>query len=104
MARVTVCRIEDVPADTAFCTRLPDGLRIAVARLGSGYAAFEHRCPHANGPVGEGKVKAGQIVCPWHFFRFDLATGKAAGTAEESVMKLRLFPVTVERGEIAIEV
>jgi nitrite reductase/ring-hydroxylating ferredoxin subunit len=49
-------------------------------------------------------VKRGEIVCPWHFVRFDLATGKAAGTAEDSVMRLRMFPVTVERGEISIEV
>jgi nitrite reductase/ring-hydroxylating ferredoxin subunit len=107
MARVTVCKIEDVPADKAFCTRLPDGLRVAVAALkgaATGFVAFEHRCPHANGPIGEGAVKAGQIVCPWHFFRFDLATGKAAGVAQESVMQLRMFPITVERGEISIEV
>jgi nitrite reductase/ring-hydroxylating ferredoxin subunit len=107
MARVTVCKVADVPADKAFCTRLPDGLRVAIAPLAgsaAGFVAFEHRCPHANGPIGEGAVKRGEIVCPWHFFRFNLATGKVAGTAQDSVMRLRLFPVTVDRGEISIEV
>ena len=107
MARVTVCKVEEVPAGAALCKRLPDGLRIAVAPLkghGAGFVAFEHRCPHANGPIGEGAIKNGQIVCPWHFFRFDLATGKAAGMAQESVLQLRLYPVVVERGEISIEV
>jgi len=103
MVRVTVCKVEEVPADTALCRRLPDGLRVAVAKVNDGFVAFEHRCPHANGPIGEGAIKRGQIVCPWHFFRFDLATGKASGMAEESVMKLRLFPVVVDRGEISIE-
>jgi nitrite reductase/ring-hydroxylating ferredoxin subunit len=106
MPSVTVCKIEDVPANAALCARLPDGLRVAVARLASapsGFVAFEHRCPHANGPIGEGAIKAGTVVCPWHFFRFDLATGKAVGVAD-SILKLKLFPVVLDRDEIRIEI
>ena len=105
MALVTVCRADDVPADHALCKRLPGGLQVAVAKVNgsvSGFVAFENKCPHAQGPVGEGKLHDGAIVCPWHFFRFDLATGRPVGM--QSVMELRRFPVSVSGGEIRIDV
>ena len=105
MALVTVCRTDDVPTDTALCKRLPGGLQVAVAKLNgsaAGFVAFENKCPHAQGPVGEGKLHGSQIVCPWHFFRFDLATGKPVGM--NSVMTLKRFPVSVSGGEIQIDV
>ena len=105
MAQITVCRTEDVPSDAALCKRLPNGLRIAVAHLNgdeTGFVAFEHLCPHAQGPIGEGKLHGDMIVCPWHFFRFDLRTGKPAGL--DSVLQLRLFPVTVREGQVCIDI
>jgi nitrite reductase/ring-hydroxylating ferredoxin subunit len=105
MATIAVCRTDEVPADSALCKRLPGGLQVAVARLAggdSGYVAFENRCPHAQGPIGEGKLSGGAIVCPWHFFRFDLATGKPPGM--DSIMQLRRFPISIGGGEIRIEV
>ena len=105
MAQVTVCRTDDVPADTALCKRLPGGLQVAVAKLSgsaAGFVAFENKCPHAQGPVGEGRLHGGEIVCPWHFFRFDLATGKPVGM--NSVMTLKRFAVSVSGGEIRIDV
>ena len=104
MTQITVCRTDEVPADSALCKRLPDGLSVAVAKLqnGGGYVAFENRCPHAAGPLGLGKLKDDAVVCPWHFFRFDLKTGKPVGW--ESVLQLRLFPTQVQGGEVRIEV
>lgn len=105
MAQLTVCRADEVPKGAALCRRLPGGLQVAVARLNgseTGYVAFENRCPHASGPLGQGKLHDGTIVCPWHFFRFDLATGKPVGI--ESIMQVRRFPVSVSGGEIKIEV
>jgi len=104
VAQIAVCRIDEVPADTALCKRLPGGQQVAVARLtGSepAFAVFENLCPHAQGPLGQGRVRNNAIICPWHFFRFDLTTGKAVGT--ESIMQVRCFPVSVSGDEIRIE-
>jgi nitrite reductase/ring-hydroxylating ferredoxin subunit len=49
---------------------------IAVAKVGQVIYAFGDRCPHMNGPLHEGKIENGQVVCPLHKARFDLATGK----------------------------
>jgi len=104
VAQIAVCRIDEVPADTALCKRLPGGQQVAVARLTGSeppFAVFENLCPHAQGPLGQGRVRNNAIVCPWHFFRFDLITGKAVGT--ESIMQVRRYPVSVSGDEIRIE-
>ena len=96
--------MDEVPADAALCKRLPGGQRVAVARLtgnGPAFAVFENLCPHAQGPLGQGRVANNTIVCPWHFFRFDLVTGEAVGT--ESIMRVRCFPVSFSGDEICIE-
>ena len=104
MSQVSVCRVEEVPTDRALCKRLSNGLRVAVAHLSgskTGFVAFEALCPHAQGPIGEGRLRGDTIVCPWHFFRFDLRTGKPVGT--ESVLQLKLFPVVVKDGEVCVD-
>lgn len=103
MATIALCKTEDVRDGAIFCKRTRGIGEIAVARLsdGSGYVAFEPRCPHALGPLAEGKRKGDVIVCPWHFFPFDLKTGKLPGTT--SILALRRYPVTVKDNEIFIE-
>ena len=32
-------------------------------------------CPHQGGPLEEARLEDGAVVCPWHGYRFDLATG-----------------------------
>ena len=102
-AEVELCKTDEVPASAIFCKRVAGIGEIAVARLedGSGYVAFEPRCPHARGPLAEGKRHGDVIVCPWHFFRFDLRTGKPPGTT--SILELRRYPVTLKQGKIFIE-
>ena len=55
-----------------------DGRRIAVFRLDDGFAAVDHACPHAGGPLSDGIVAQGCVTCPLHGLRFDLHTGLAA--------------------------
>ena len=103
MPSIALCKTEDVRDGAIFCKRVSGIGEIAVARLsdGSGYVAFEPRCPHALGPLAEGKRKGDVIVCPWHFFPFDLKTGKVPGTT--SILELRRYPVTVKDGQIFID-
>jgi nitrite reductase/ring-hydroxylating ferredoxin subunit len=37
--------------------------------------AVDAACPHRGGPLVEGTVRDGVLVCPWHWYAFDLATG-----------------------------
>lgn len=102
IGRENVCAVEEVPIGRALCKRLQDGTQIALTRQENGQiAAFENRCPHVDGPIGLGKIKGKTVICPWHFFRFDIETGAAAGL--ESVMRLRIFKAVVEGGRVFVD-
>jgi nitrite reductase (NADH) small subunit len=64
--------------------------RAAFEHGGRGYAVFtvdgepvvtDGACPHRGGPLAEGLLRDGAVVCPWHWFVFDLRTG-ACRTAD----------------------
>ncbi|HXR85578.1 MAG TPA: Rieske (2Fe-2S) protein [Stellaceae bacterium] len=103
MATIALCKTDELRDGAVFCKRLSGVGEIAVTRLsdGSGYVAFEPRCPHALGPLAEAKRHGDVITCPWHFFRFDLKTGKPPGIT--SILTLRRYPVSVKDNEIFIE-
>ena len=59
-----------------------DGRRIAVFRTRQGELfAAQADCPHRQGPLADGLVGGGHVVCPLHGLRFDLRTGEAIGHA-----------------------
>ena len=49
---------------------------LVVARVGEIVYALHAQCAHAGGPLPSGKIVDGCIECPWHYSRYDLATGK----------------------------
>ena len=49
---------------------------IVLVRRGERVHAMGARCAHAGGPLDEGWVLNGSLVCPWHGSRFDLETGQ----------------------------
>ncbi len=51
------------------------GRKILLVRQGDGVHAYAAECPHANGPLEEGAVCNGRIVCPWHKGTFRLSDG-----------------------------
>jgi nitrite reductase/ring-hydroxylating ferredoxin subunit/uncharacterized membrane protein len=50
--------------------------QLVVVRTGDTVYALHAQCAHAGGPLPSGKIVDGCIECPWHFSRFDLATGR----------------------------
>ena len=64
---------------------LPEGrVRTVVARdqafalthFEGEYAAFDNRCPHQGGPLGEGSIEHGWLRCPWHGYDYHPTTGE----------------------------
>lgn len=76
-------------------------LAIAVFRSKSGTVyATQALCPHKQGPLVDGIVGGGKVVCPLHSYKFDLATGAPIGNECPSLVT---YPVTLsERGEILL--
>lgn len=56
--------------------------RVAVFRTRAGEVyATQARCPHKEGPLADGLLGGGCVVCPLHGYKFELATGAPVGHA-----------------------
>lgn len=49
---------------------------ILFARQHGRVCALVHSCAHLGGPLSEGTLKDGSVVCPWHGSEFALADGR----------------------------
>lgn len=56
-----------------------DAKTLVLARNDGKYSALDSQCPHAGGPLAEGAIENGLLVCPWHGREFNLATGHCEG-------------------------
>jgi nitrite reductase (NADH) small subunit len=73
----------------------------AIVNIGGEIRAFEGSCPCTGGPLGQGAIREGLLVCPWHGWRFDCDTGVSAYDSE---ICIRRVPVKIEAGEIWIQI
>jgi nitrite reductase (NADH) small subunit len=66
--------------------------RLAVFRARDGALfATQAECPHRQGPLADGLLGSGTLICPLHSLKFDLATGKAVnGDCSLKIYPLRL--------------
>ncbi|MEH2210615.1 Rieske (2Fe-2S) protein [Nostoc sp.] len=59
--------------------------------------AIDNRCPHMGFPLQGSTCKDGIVTCPWHYARFDLASG---GTFDSWADDVPCFPVEIRDGEV----
>lgn len=79
-----------------------DGHEIAVFNLGERFLAVENRCPHRGGPLSEGIVSGGAVVCPLHAWKVCLEDGSIAKPASERAC-VASYPTRVEDGVVWVE-
>ena len=78
-----VARLAELPENKPYRAAVWDEVTrgeigIVLVRQGDRVHAMGARCAHAGGPLEQGWVLDGTLVCPWHGSRFDLATGQPA--------------------------
>ena len=97
-----------------------DGAEVGVFCRNGKFTAFENVCPHMGGPVCQGKIIARvqeriaedktslglsfskdqcNVVCPWHGYEFDIATGQNQGNPR---MRLRPARIAVVDEELVL--
>jgi nitrite reductase/ring-hydroxylating ferredoxin subunit len=77
------------------------GRTLALFNVGGTFYAIDNSCPHRGGPLGEGDVEDGIVVCPWHAWRWDVRTGR---NANNPAVTVACYPVSVEGGGVFVEV
>jgi nitrite reductase/ring-hydroxylating ferredoxin subunit len=76
-----------------------DGLCVALFRLNDKFYAIEDACLHMGGPLSEGSVNQGIVMCPWHKWQYDLGTGERV---DRRGSPARTYPVEVRDGWILL--
>ncbi len=76
------------------------GFPVLLVRQNDEIHALADTCSHAGGPLSEGKLEDGAVVCPWHGSRFDLETGKVLdGPATHPAP---CFETRIRKGQIEV--
>ena len=103
---VVACPKSELPRDGTVIVRRIERQTVLLAFKEQGsdvVVAFEPTCPHAFAPLRFGKVINGEIICPWHFFRFNVETG-CASACDHSRMQLRTFPTKIVGDDIHVSI
>ncbi|HLX44831.1 MAG TPA: Rieske (2Fe-2S) protein [Bryobacteraceae bacterium] len=78
-----------------------NGNTYAICNISGTLRAYDGICPHAGGPLGQGNIEDGRLICPWHAWEYDGLTG--INDYDES-LKLASFPVKAEGDDILVDV
>jgi nitrite reductase (NADH) small subunit len=90
--------VDRIPPGQGLCF-VVGGEEIAVFRQRDGRLfATSNRCPHRQGPLAEGVLGGGRVICPLHAHGFDLCTGAGPAPGE----CVRVYPVREADGELRI--
>jgi sulfoxide reductase heme-binding subunit YedZ len=96
---IDVGTVDDIPDERAKVVCLPGQERIAIFSYDGKVSAVANVCKHQGGPLGEGKVIAGCITCPWHGWDYKAADGCAPPPFTE---KLSTYQVQVKQRRILL--
>ncbi len=74
----------------------------AIVRKGGRFYCLDGICTHEGGPLGEGTLQDGMLVCPWHEGRYRPEDG-TADPETDWVTDTKTFKTKVEDGHVWIE-
>jgi|SRR5215470_6671436 len=73
---------------------------ICVANVDGSVTAIDNVCLHRGGPLGQGMIEGGKIVCPWHGWQWDPKTGEAS---HNLAAKVATYPIKLEGNDVLID-
>lgn len=100
MPFVPVARVTEIPIGRGRFVEHGTGA-VAVFNAGRGrFCAVSALCPHEDGPLSEGWLEGDTVVCPWHGYDFDVATG-ACRVADD--LSIGVYRTRVTGGVVEVE-
>ncbi|PIQ83595.1 MAG: ferredoxin--nitrite reductase [Candidatus Omnitrophica bacterium CG11_big_fil_rev_8_21_14_0_20_63_9] len=94
-----LCRVSELRDNSGRLVTV-NGKSLAVFASGGKIIACDAECPHEGGPLQEGWIEEGCVVCPWHAYKFDLTDGRGI---TDPGMNLKTYPTVVEDGTVWVE-
>ncbi|MCP9438315.1 MAG: Rieske 2Fe-2S domain-containing protein [Nitrospira sp.] len=81
---VTVAKRDDLQPGTGRIVEV-HGVWIALFNVDGTFYAIDNTCPHAGGPLGEGRLDGTIVECPWHGWKFSVVSGRREGNPDFEV-------------------
>jgi nitrite reductase (NADH) small subunit len=99
-ALVRICSTSELPRPGKAREFSAGSRTLCVANFDGVIRALDNECPHRGGPLAEGMIEHGKLICPWHAWSFDPATGVTDASQE----RVAVYPVTVEAEEVFVKI
>ena len=95
-----VAAVSDIPEGEVRVVEC-DGRSLALSNIDGELFAIDNVCTHDGGPLGEGRLRQGRVICPRHGAAFDARTGRALTLP--AVRGVGAYDVNVEDGAAWVE-
>ena len=100
--RVRVASVDEVPLETVKAV-IAGRKEVCLAHTADGgFYALDDVCTHENFLLSGGELVDFDVECPQHGSRFNVITGRVTGLP--AVVPAKTYPVTVEDGEVFVDV
>jgi nitrite reductase/ring-hydroxylating ferredoxin subunit len=73
---------------------------VALCNVDGAIFALANRCPHRGGPLGQGSLAGNLLLCPWHAWAYDVATGVSDVNPD---IRVPTYETRVEDGEVWVK-
>jgi nitrite reductase (NADH) small subunit len=97
---VRICGAAELPRAGGLKCVTVRGREVCLANVDGHIAALSNVCPHRGGPLCEGSIEDGRVVCPWHGWAFDSRSGEASHSAQA---KVEVFPLVVRAESVFLD-
>lgn len=96
---VRICSKSDLPEPGKAKEIGAGSAAICLANVNGEISAMDNACPHRQGPLGQGTIENGKVVCPWHAYAFDTKTGAAAHNPN---VQVKIYKVKIEGDDVLV--
>jgi len=98
MAFVKVASVSEIGADSVAEVMVGD-TPYAICNVAGKITALYGICPHRGGPLGQGAMNGQYVVCPWHAWEWNCATGE---NDMDPSKKVATCEVKIESGDVLL--
>jgi len=96
----TVANLDELTDGEGTCVFVGEKM-IALFKVDDEIYATDNLCPHQGGPLADGFVHNGKVVCPLHGWAFDLKTGT---TTDGASVPVAVYETRVEGEDVQIAI
>ena len=98
---VRICSRAELPDSGHAKEFIANGHSVCVANVDGAVAAMGNVCPHRGGPLAEGMIEDGKLVCPWHAWEFDPLSGECLTVSGTHV---DVYRIQEQDGDVFVEI